>query len=319
MRIPHVICLFLGPVASAGLISCGGGDEPAEKAAENPPATEAAAPAAPTVWSEVALHRAIREKNPGYTGNGTFQITPTGQPEVVALGNCGVSDISMLAGMPLRMLDLMECPVTDISVVKGMPLMELFLEGSGVEDLSPLAGNSTLQKLYLTATNVKDLGPLKGLPIEEMNLIGCRVSDLTPLAGMPVKMLWLSELPVTDVSPLATTGLVSLTLHRTRVENLQPLATLRSLQRIHVGETPVKDLTPLASLPLTRLVFTPATVEKGVDAMRRIPTMQQIGVEFEEDMSTLLAPDDFWARYDRGEFGGAGTPAPAPEPAEPKK
>jgi internalin A len=289
-------------------IACEGEKPPASSGQASEPAkdSEAATAAAPQtqIWSELSLHRAVREKNPGYTGQGTFQLTPEGQPEVVALGNCNVNDISMLAGMPLRMLDLMKCPVTDISVLKGMPLAELYLEDSGIEDLSPLIGNSTLKKLYLTSTNVKSLKPLKGLPIEELNLIGCRADDLTPLAGMPLRMLWLTGLPVSDVSPLVSTPLVSLTLHRTRVENLQPLATLRTLQRLHIGETPVKDLTPVASLPLTRLVFTPATIEKGIDSIRRIPSLQQVGVEFEEDMGTLMAPGDFWSRFDKGEFSG---------------
>lgn len=295
-------------LAAIGLfaVSCGGEKPPATGQATEPDhkSEEKAAAPPPQIWSELSLHRAVREKNPGYTGQGTFQLTQEGQPEVVALGSCNVSDISMLAGMPLRMLDLMKCPVADLSVLKGMPLVELYLEECGVDDLSPLVGNTTLQKLYLTSTNVKNLTPLKGLPIEELNLIGCRANDLTPLAGMPLKMLWLTGLPVEDISPLASTPLVSLTLHRTRVVSLQPLATLRTLQRLHVGETPVKDLTPVAGLPLTRLVFTPATVEKGIEAVRRIPTMQQVGVEFEEDMGTLMAPTDFWARFDKGEFGG---------------
>lgn len=299
------ICLPFFCLSIASLVSCGGDKIPppeSDASGQVETAPPPAPPSAPVIWSEVSLHRAIRAANPGYTGNGQFQITPGGEPEAIVLGNCGVSDISMLAGMSLRLLDLMECPVTDISVIKGMPLMELFLEGSNVEDLSALAGSTTLKKLYLTSTNVKDLKPLKGLPIEELNLIGCRADDLLPLSGMPLKMLWLTGLPVTDVSPLATTPLVSLTLHRTRVENLQPLATLRTLQRLHVGETPVKDLTPVAGLPLTRLVFTPATIEKGVEAIRQIPTMQQLGVEFEDDMTTLMEPGVFWARFDKGEF-----------------
>ncbi|MCB1077911.1 MAG: hypothetical protein KDM64_08810, partial [Verrucomicrobiae bacterium] len=118
-----------------------------------------------------------------------------------------------------------------------------------------------------------------------------------------------------DISPLVTTPLISLTLHQTRVENLQPLATLRTLQRLHIGETPVKDLTPIASLPLTRLVFTPSTVEKGADLIRQIPTMQQLGVEFEDDMNTLMPPAIFWERYDKGEFNGKASPSAEPAPS----
>ena len=266
------------------------------------PAPAPAPVAATTFWSDVLLHRAIREKNSGYTGNGQFQINAQGQPEVVVLANCGITDLSPFAGMSLLMADLQGCPIEDISVLKGMPLVELYLDKTNVEDLSALTGNKTLKKIYLNETNVKDLGPLKGMPLEELNLVGARAEDITALAGMPLKMLWLTGLPVSDISPLATTPLQSLTLHRTKVDNLQPLATLSTLQRLHVGETPVTDLTPIARLPLTRLVFTPATVEKGVEAVRQIPSLQQMGVDFENDMSTLMPPAQFWSKFDAGEF-----------------
>ena len=275
------------------------------------PKTKPATPA-PAFWSDVLLHRAIREGNVGYSGNGQFQINEQGQPEAVVLANCGVSNLDMLAGMPLLMIDLQGCPVSSLDALKGMPLVEVYLDKTNVEDLSPLAGNTTLKKLYLNESNVKDLTPLKGVPLEELNLVGCRVEEITPLAGMPLKMLWLTGLPVTDISPLATTPIQSLTLHRTQVSDLHPLATLSTLQRLHIGETPVKDLLPVSRLPLTRLVFTPANIEKGIDEVRKIPTMQQVGVEFEDNMQTLMSPFEFWEKFDKGEFGTEAKAAPKP-------
>lgn len=304
------VTLILSPACSESQVGPASEDSPPAASETTGSVEEAAtasdpvpAPAAePTFWSDVLLHRAIREKNSGYTGNGQFQINAEGQPEAIVLANCGVTDLSPFAGMALLMIDLQGCPVEDISVLKGMPLVELFLDKTNVEDLSALSGNTTLRKIYLNETNVKDLAPLKGMPLEELNLVGARAEDITPLAGMPLKMLWLTGLPVSDISPLATTPIQSLTLHRTKVDNLQPLATLSSLQRLHVGETPVKDLTPISRLPLTRLVFTPATVEKGVEAVRQIPSLQQMGVDFENDMSTLMPPAQFWSKFDAGEF-----------------
>ncbi|MCB1229193.1 MAG: hypothetical protein KDN19_02940 [Verrucomicrobiae bacterium] len=297
------LCFFAACSKSETPLS-NGGDSP--KAETTPDATESEpvskTAAAPTFWTDVTLHRAIRAGNVGYSGNGQFQINEQGQPEAIVLANCGVTNIDVLADMPLLMLDMQGCPISNIDAIKGMPLVELYLDKTNVEDLSALEGNTTLKKLYLNETNVEDLAPLKGLPLEELNLVGARADDITPLAGMPLRMLWLTGLPISDTSPLATTPLVSLTLHRTQVADLRPLSTMRTLQRLHVGDTPVKDLTPIARLPLTRLVFTPSTVEKGVDEVRKIPTMQQLGVEFEDDMSTLMPPPVFWAKFDAGEF-----------------
>ena len=290
------------------LVSCGGGStgepektppgEEAGKATETdragtapPPAV--AAPAVPQVWSEVKLHEAIRSANAGYSGNGQFQIDENGQPRAIALDNCGVTDLSPLKGMPLMMLALQNCAVPDIEALKGMPLVELYLENTAVKDLSPLEGMATLKKLYLSGTIVSDLSPLRGLPIIEMNLVNTRVSDLSGLEGMPLSMLWLTDSPVEDISPLKASPLVSLTLHRTPVMDLSPLSGTQ-LQRLHIGETPVTDLSPLKGMGLTRLVFDPDRIEKGMDAVKQIPSMQQIGTKFEDGANDLKPPAVFW-------------------------
>lgn len=257
-------------------------------------------PTAPIVWTEVALHKALREANVGYSGNGEFRIEG-GRVLAIRLAQCGITNLEPLRGMGLMMLDLQACPVSDIGALKGMPIIELYLDGTAVEDLSPLAGMNSLKKLYIDRSNVQDLSPLKGLPIQELNAVGTRVSDISALKGMPLQMLWLTDLPVKDVSALAGSPLVSVTLHRTKVEDLAPLAQTR-IQRIHIGETPVKDLTPLAGLPLTRLVFDPVKIQKGIEGIRGITTMTQIGTKFEQDLNTLLPPAQFWPKYDAGEF-----------------
>ncbi len=282
-----------------------GKDKVAEKAEEEAKPAEAKAATVektetPKVWTELALHKALRAANPGYSGNGEFRIDG-GRVVAMRLSQCGITSIEPLRGMPLMMIDLQACPITDISALKGMPMVELFLDSTGVEDLSPLVGMENLQKLYIDKSNVKDLTPLKGLPIQELNMVGTRISDISALKGMPLKMLWLTDLPVKDISALAGSPLVSVTLHRTKVEDVSPLAKTQ-IQRIHIGGTPVTDLSSLANLPLTRLVFDPAKITKGIDGIRGITTMTQIGTKFEQDLNTLLPPTQFWPKYDAGEF-----------------
>ncbi|MCG8601617.1 MAG: hypothetical protein MI807_15855 [Verrucomicrobiales bacterium] len=265
------------------------GDEvaaPVEQKKEAPPAK-------PTFWSEVKLHEVIREANPGYTGNGQFQIDQRGQVQAIALDKCGVTDITPFKGMNLMALYLLECAVTDINVLADMPLVVLYLENTGVKDISALKGKTSLRKLYLSTTDVSDLSPIKGLGISELNLVSTQVSDLSPLAGMPLQMLWLTDSPVVDISPLATCPLVSLTLHRTKVTDLTPLAKT-NLQRLHIGETNVTDLTPLSNLRLTRLVFDPDKITKGIDDVMMIPTITEIGTKFEDGANDLQHPAQFW-------------------------
>lgn len=264
---------------------------------ETAPATrEATPPKAPVFWSEVKLHEAIRARNPGYSGNGVFQIDGRGQVQAIALDNCGVSDLSPLKGMKLQAIYLQNCPVPRISELKEMPLVECYLEGTAVDDLSPLSGMVTLRKLYVSGTDVVDLSPLKNTAITELNLVNTRVSDLTPLANLPLQMLWLTNTKVTDISPLAKCPLVSLTLHRTAVSDLSPLANTR-LQRLHIGETPVTDLTPLASLHLTRLVFDIGKIKKGIEGIKEMRSLQELGSKFEDGANNLVPPAQFWLKH----------------------
>lgn len=310
-RVPASFILAAMLPLLAGVSSCGGPDSgdaetapPALQRDEGPghpadaPDAAAASPAPPpatsVVWSEVKVHEAIRGANPGYTGNGRFQIDQLHQVVAVELDNCGVADLSPFAGMPLQALYLLGCPVPSVEPLRGMPLVELYLEDSAVEDLGPLEGMTSLRKLYLNGTIVSDLSPLRGLPLVELNLLGTRVKDLSPLRGMPLQMLWLTGAPVEDLSPLAGSPLVSLTLHRTAVADLSPLANTR-LQRLHIGETAATDLTPLQGLPLTRLVFDPDRIELGIDAIRTLPTLRELGTKFEGDTSDLAPPAVFWS------------------------
>jgi len=65
------------------------------------------------------------------------------------------------------------------------------------------------------------------------------------------------------------------------------------LQRLHIAETPVSDLTPLAGLKLTRLIFTPGSIEKGLEIPKNMDTIYEIGTTFESRMP----PADFWRMY----------------------
>jgi len=219
-------------------------------------------------------------------------------PVVIGLGRTGVTDLSPLAEIDgLVALDLAKTKVRDLTPLSGQPIQELYLEETNVEDIAPLTG-MPLVKLYLSYTRVSDLGPLKGAPLDELNVIGTQVSDLSPLEGSRLRMLWLSECPVTDLTPLAKVPLESVTLAKTKVSDLSPLKGHPTLRRLHIAETEVTDLTPIKWLKLTRLIFTPARIEKGIGFARDMETLQEIGTSFEQRMP----PSQFWRMYEAGAF-----------------
>jgi internalin A len=240
------------------------------------------------------LHEQLRQNNPGYTG----QVQFARDPVVGFIGDfskAGVTDISALQGIPFAALDLKGQTVRDLAPLRGMPLRLLGLEDTKVTDLTPLQGMH-IEKLYLNNTPVQDLKPLTGMPLRELMLVGTQVKDLGPLTGMPVQMLWLNETAVTDIAPLADCPLISLTLHRTKVSDLGPLARSSELNRLHIGETLVQDLTPLKDLSLQRLIFSPVSVQKGLDDMRKMQSLVVLGTTLE----AMMPRDQFWPLYDKG-------------------
>jgi Leucine-rich repeat (LRR) protein len=249
------------------------------------------------------VHAALAKDNPGYNGKAQFG-EENGFIVAVSLDECpNVKNINGLSFLPLKALYLKGTQVSDLSVVKHMKgLVELYIEETKVASLKPLKGLK-IQKLYLSNTLVTSLDGLEGMPLIEMNAVGTKISDISGLKGAPLQMLWLNDAPVVDASALGESkSLQSLTLKGTNVKDLSFVKGMTGLQRLHIGETKVTDLTPLKGKGLTRLVFTPSRIKKGIMDARRIGTMQQIGVEFSDNPESLLPPIEFWEKYDKGEY-----------------
>ena len=244
------------------------------------------------------IGKALQELNPGFDGNVTIRpITP----ELFFLGvqARAIKDISPLKGQRIAVLDLSDCDIDDISPLEGLPIVELYLErNERLSNLAPLR-NMPLQKLYLSNTKVENLGPLRGAPLTDLNLLGTRVKDLSPLTESPtIKMLWLTDAPVKDIKPLGQVPLVSLTLENCPVDDLSPLAG-HPLQRLHIAGTHVTDLSPLGQTQLSRLIFTPRRIQKGMDVIRQMPTLRELGTQFNDAGDDRGPPNVFWEKYDK--------------------
>lgn len=278
-----------------------GCERPARPANPTPPPSGATAPAAqiprPTLTAEELaarpelLHARLKERNPYYQNEARVALEPA-SGLVAEIVESALVDLTPLRGLPFNALDLRLTPVSDLTPLAGMPLTLLALEQTRVADLSALRGMK-LQKLYLNQTSVRDLSPLAGMPLTELMAVGTHIEDLEPLRGAPLEGLWLNHNPVTNLAPLAECPLVTLTLEGTRISDLRPLAGIRTLRRLHLGDTPVQDLAPLTGLELTRLIFDPARITNGLEAARNLRSLTELGVTLENRM----APAQFWEQF----------------------
>ncbi len=128
----------------------------------------------------------------------------------------------------------------------------LDLSSPAIHDIRPVAGLTSLRRLYLAGTHVTTIAPLAGMKsLEYLNLSFTLVSDLTPLIGLlSLKTLYCVGTPMSDYSPLAELKtLEQLSVSSSPVSDLSPLAGLTPLQDLNVAGTQVSDLAPLSGLP----------------------------------------------------------------------
>jgi serine/threonine protein kinase len=184
-------------------------------------------------------------------------------------------DLSPLNGMKIRML---WCHVDnlDLSAVKGLSLSALHCFGGGITNLTPVSG-MPLHALTLSGNwELTNLKPLKGMPLTSFACDNSQVADLSPLSGMPLTIL---------------------VCHVTKVVDLSPLKGM-PLEQLYCNQTLITDLSPLAGMKLKKLSFTPKPKLKGLEAIRQMDSLVEIGSAHDK----LISSNEFWKKYDEGAF-----------------
>ncbi len=269
--------IFLSLALLGFVLTCG-----CEKAAPPAPTGSAESTTSATAAVKVVpirnldeLHAALKRANPNYNGAAQAQFE---------------NDL-------LLAIDLRGTGVTDLSPLAGQPLKAFYAEENPLTDLKPLRGLK-LSAISLNDTPVADLGPLRGMPLNEVRLMNTQVRDVGPLQGAPLHELWLNNAPIDDIEALAGSPLISLTIEGTKVRSIAVVRRLLKLERLNMAGCEATDLTPIAGLPLTRLVFTPGKITAGIEAARTLPRCQEIGPSMEQKGP----PAQFWPAYDAGVF-----------------
>ena len=89
--------------------------------------------------------------------------------------------------------------------------------------------------------------------------------------------------------------------------NVTDISPVRALVRLKTlvcggsnqGKGKLIELTPLDGMKLTEIHFNPKNISKGIDLIRQMKSLEMIGVTLQE----VFLPDEFWKKYDAGEFG----------------
>ena len=94
-------------------------------------------------------------------------------------------------------LYLRDKTLSDLSVLAGIPISSLYLDTPQVKDLTPLS-RLPLVTLTLRCHPDADVSPLRGKPLHSLYLGSLPVRDLSFLNGMPIKKLWFNPYVVTN-------------------------------------------------------------------------------------------------------------------------
>lgn len=240
------------------------------------------------------LQKAMMELNPDYDGRGNI-VVEQGKISEVNFQNARITDISPLAGMSLRKLEL---------------------QGTKVKDLVPLMGMSSLRHLNLFETPVEDIEPLRGMRLTFLQLQGTKIKDISPLQGMPLRVLWLMNTKIDNIRALSGMPLFELNLYYTNVEDFSPLRGMR-LEKLYLGATKVRDIRFLEDMPLKELMLDHCAELNDLRPLRSVTTLEKLTIpehvrriRFLRDLPNLkylntnydgwkTTASEFWRRHDR--------------------
>jgi hypothetical protein len=125
--------------------------------------------------------------------------------------------------------------------------------------------------------------------------------DLAPLAEMPLTSLDLGATQVADLSTLRGMKLTTLNCFKTQVSDLAPLAGM-PLTSLNLLDCPkLHDLAPLTRMNLSEVRLTPKNFSKEkLEVIRQCKSLKTIVIGLKG--SDRLAAEDFWKKFDAGEF-----------------
>lgn len=125
----------------------------------------------------------------------------------LCLSDCGFTILKLDGLQKLEKVILRNCGICDLSPLAGLSALHYVWIGNNpcLRDLSPLLDCKELNEIIANDTAVNDLSPLKELPkLRKLTLSNTEVIDVSPLAKIPtLEMIWLYGTSVAEIGCLA--------------------------------------------------------------------------------------------------------------------
>ncbi len=202
----------------------------------------------------------------------------------VYLYNQQITDIEVLAGLPIRKLYLSGNQIEDFRVVEKLPqLKELFISNNPIRYLPDFSQCSRLTALVMNENTVANLDCLRGSSVEQIGIRRLNVvnGDYTFLGEMPNLMqllVWDPDIELEEeISHLTDLrALEVFNYYKTSLEFLEPLKNLEALV-IHSMYVP--DLSSLSSLEkLSSLSLSCVGIE-DISVVGKLTDLRFLGID----------------------------------------
>lgn len=237
---------------------------------------------------EVDVVRNLRRLDAGGTRVLSAELLAELKLQELAATRAGLSNLSSLAHMKLRVLHVGDNEIEQLDPLAKMPLHTLTLDGNGgLIDLSPLRG-LPLEYLSIRSTKVYDLRPISAAPLKSLNISGTLVQGLTPLAELGLETLEMRSLRVTDLSPLTEL----------------PLKTIDLTDCLYLVDEAVMPLAECLQLEQLALPTPPNNRKLNLNRIRLLPRLKRITKDFGQlgwnwQNVTDERVAEFWEFYDK--------------------
>lgn len=227
----------------------------------------------------------------------------------VYLYNQQITDIEVLAGLPIRKLYLSNNQIEDFRVVEKLPqLKELFISDNPIRYLPDFSRCPKLTTLVMSENTVANLDCLRGSYLEQMGIRKLNVvnGDYTFLEEMPnltTLLVWDPEVELTEeishltalreleifnycrsdlefVKPLQEVE--TLTVHSAYAPDLSPLSSLEKLSALSLSGLGIEDISVVGELPYIRTLGIDETGAMDLSSLSRCKNLQEVFVNEEQ-------------------------------------
>lgn len=203
--------------------------------------------------------------------------------ENLALANAGITDVSPLSGIDLKVLSLRGPGLVDLAPLGNLPQLRILnITNSEITSLDGLVFSESFQRLNASKSALSDISALASAPaVIDLNLRFSQITELTALQDLTeLEKLDVRDTPLWDISKIGRLSkLRKLWLSDTLVEDISSLSALKGVQELSISRIPATDLSALAQMDGVRGLWLNETQSSDLTPLLSMSSLEVISID----------------------------------------